>query len=143
MKPAPQSELFKLRGLFNQIIKEMNGRLTADEAVVKFDRAMTAKYLQIFTDNIEDPKHCLIVSHMPGMVDSGFICAVIMMYSSPQHRNQTSLDEMHNLVDNYAREHSCEAILGSAWKYKGARGIDSMWLSKGYELQETTYVKIL
>ena len=143
MKEVPKAEFFKLKNLLDIIAKEMNGPITAAEAVVNLDRAATGKYLKIFSDNVDDPKHCLVLAHYPGLVHSGFLCAVIMMYSLPQHRNQASLDEMHAITEKYALEHSCDRILGSAWKYKGARGIDSMWLSKGYEIQENVYVKNL
>lgn len=143
MKEIKREVIYKLRGLFEQIIKEMNGPLTADEAIVKFDRAYQGNYLKIFTDDIENPKHCLILAVYPGMIHSGFICTVVMMYSSPEVRNASTLDEMHRITEEFAHARKCEQILGSAWKYRGSRGIDSMWTGKGYEIQETVYVKNL
>lgn len=143
MKEVNQDELFKLRDLFGKIIEETSVPITPDEAIVKFHRAIQGKYLKVFTDDLKDPKHCVVVSHMPGMVHSGFICAVNVIYSLPQYRTQASLDAMHSVIEDYARSNNCEHIFGSAWKYKGSRGIDSMWIGKGYEKQEVVYVKNL
>ena len=141
MKEVNKDELFKLKGLFGTIIKETNVPITADEAVIKYHRGVEGGYLKVLTDNLEDPKHCLILSCLPGMVHSGFLCIVNLIYSLPQHRNQKMVDEMHAIIDDFAKAHKCEQILGSAWKYRGSRGIDSMWLGKGYEIQEVVYVK--
>ena len=140
MKEVKQNEIFKLKDLFDEIIKETNVEMTGAEAVVKFDRAYNGNYLRIFTDNVDDPKHCLVVAHYPGFVHSGFICVVQVIYSKPRHRNQISLNQMRALYREYAKKNNCEYIIGSAWKYKGARGIDSIWIDDGFEPQETVYV---
>lgn len=142
MKELPADEYFKCRDLFAQIIKEMNGRLTADEAIMKYHRAASAKCLSIFVDS-DDPKQCVILSHYPGTVDSGFVCAVIMRYASPQVRTQEFVNESRRIIEEYAVKNKCEIILGSAWKWDGARGIDSIWTSEGYKIQETVYAKVI
>lgn len=143
IKELPQPQFFKLKGLFAQIIKEMNGPITAAEAIVNFDRAAKANYLKIFTDDFDNPKHCLIISFCPGMIHSGMLAIINMIYSSPQERNQITLKAMLDISYNFADTNKCDAIIGSAWKYKGARGIDSMWINEGFEHQETVYIKYL
>jgi hypothetical protein len=68
----------------------------------------------------------------------------MLIYSVPEERgNQEALDAMHLTIDTYAAIHGAEAIMGSSWKFRGSRSIDNMWLGRGYEVQEATYVKLL
>lgn len=143
MNEVPQTELFKLKDFLEEIVKEQKARLTGAEAIVKIDRAYTGKYSKCFVDNVNDPNHILILSHYPGTVSSGFVCVVNVIYSRPQNRTKEASDAMFEAIDKYARANNCEEILGSAWKYQGARGVDSIWMEKGYDIQETTYVKVL
>lgn len=142
MKELPPDEFFKIRELGKEVVKEMNGRLTADEAIMKYHRAATAGCLKIFVDS-DTPKHLLVVSHFPGNVDSGFVCAVNLIYSTPSERTAEALNKMRAIYHKYAKENLCEHILGSSWEYKGSRAIDAIWLEDGFTKQETVYVKEL
>jgi hypothetical protein len=143
MKEVNREEIFKLRGIFTQIIKEMNGRLSADEAIVKFDRAYQGEYLKIFTDDIDNPKHCLILAVYPGMVDSGFICVNIMRYSDPDHRSPSANNIMEATAAAFGKKYHCEGMLGSSWVYKGSMDTSAAWLSQGYKPQEHVFYKAL
>ena len=145
LKPVPQSKLEGLLPFFEPICAELNAteRITVKEWMEIIGRGYEGRYLDVYVDDFEDPKHCLVLCRMPGGVDRGVVTVVRLIYSKPDHRNdEDAVKTMMTTIDNYHKIHGTTAILASSWKFRGSRPIDSLWLDNGFEVQETTYVKL-
>lgn len=144
--PLPQSKLESIRPLLACAQEEMNLKERGDIQVCfeRIEAGYVSRSMAVYVDNVEDPKHCLILATWPGIVTKGLLVAVILIYSMPNFRgDQEIVSTMMRTIENFAQIHGADSILGSSWKYLGARPIDSLWTSHGYVEQETTYVKIL
>lgn len=144
--PLPHSKLANARPIFAQAHSEltMQPKATLDQAMSSVEKGYENRTVAVYVDDIEKPKHCLALALVPGFLVEGLMVVVLLIYSTPEERgNKEALDALHFTLENYARIHGAETIIGSSWKYKGSRGIDAMWKSRGYEEQEVTYVKLL
>lgn len=144
--PLPQSKLENIRPILEASRVELNMTERGDVEVglERIEAGYIGQYMGVYVDNIENPKHCTVIANWPGIVTRDSIAAVILIYSVPEERgNKEALAALLTTVENFARYHGAGCILGSSWQFRGARPIDVMWLANGYELQETTYVKIL
>ena len=143
--PLPHSKLANIRGIFTMAKEELrNDRADIDEVLAAIDCGYDSRRMAVYVDDINSPNHCLVLALMPGIATKGMLVTVLLIYSKPEGRtNPDIVPAMMNTINNYATFNGAKAILGSAWKYKGARGIDSLWLANGYEIQETVYVKTL
>lgn len=144
--PLPHTQLENVRPIFTKAHVEltMQPKATIQQAMFSVERGYENRTVAIYVDNIDAPKHCLALALVPGFLVEGFMVVVLLIYSVPEERgNKEALDAMHLTLENYAKIHGAETIIGSSWKYKGSRGIDAMWKSRGYEQQEVTYVKLL
>jgi hypothetical protein len=143
--PVPQSKLYIVKDLLTKAKDELkNDRADVDESLAAVENGYTNKRMGVYVDDLVSPKHCLILALMPGLATKGMLVTVLLIYSVPEERGRADIiDAMMFTIDNYATLNGATDILGSSWKYKGARGIDSLWLSRGYEIQETVYVKTL
>jgi len=145
LKPVPQSGLEALLPFFTPICKEMNAadRITPHEWMDILARGYAGRYLDVYVDDFKNPDHCLVLARLPGGVDRGTVTVVRLIYSKPDARGDTdAVKLMLETIDNYHKIHGTTAILASSWKFRGSRPIDSLWLDNGYEVQETTYVKL-
>lgn len=144
--PMPQSKFMNLRELLDTAAKEMNltERSSWDAWLQRMNAGYAAQYMAIYVDDVETPKHVLILANWPGMVTKGTLTAVVLIYSHPEQRGdpKTAATLMHT-IENYARINGSTSILGSSWTYLGNRPIDSLWKAYGYVEQEITYVKLL
>lgn len=144
--PLPQSKLENLRSLFEQAQKEMNlaERGDVQAGLERIDAGYISRSMAVYVDDVEKPSHCIVLATWPGIVTKGLLVAVILIYSLPEARGNTeAINVMMSTIENFAKLNGAECILGSSWKYLGARPIDSLWTSHGYVEQETTYVKLL
>lgn len=144
--PLPQSKLSNIQKILATADAELvSQRGTSVEHVMSsVEKGYNNRTVGVYVDDLEDPKHCLILALVPGFYVEGLMVVVLLIYSVPEERgNKEALDTMHLTIENYAKIHGAETILGSSWVYKGSRGIDSMWQSRGYEKQEVAYVKLL
>ena len=144
--PVPESLVDNVELLFHQAHAEMvmPAKATVKQAMASMRQGYANKTLGIYVDHVVNPKHCLVLAHVPGVLMEGKMVVVLLIYSTPEERGRKDiLDAMHLTIDNYARLNGAETIIGSSWIYRGSRGIDAMWKSRGYEPQETIYHKSL
>lgn len=143
--PLPQSKLHIIRDLLVTAREELHGEHSdVDEFLSAVKHGYSNKRMGVYVDDLVSPKHVLVLALMPGIVIKGMLVTVLLIYSRPEFRGRKEVTSAMMLtIDNYAAFNGATAILGSAWKYKSSNGIDSLWLSNGYEIQETVYVKTL
>ena len=144
--PVPESLLDNIEPLFTTAHSEMvmQPKATVKQAMASVKNGYANRTLGVYVDSVTNPKHCLVLAHVPGVLIEGVMVVVMLIYSTPEERGRKDiLDAMHLTIDSYARLHGAETIIGSSWKFRGSRGIDAMWKSRGYEEQEVTYVKLL
>lgn len=144
--PLPHSKLENARAIFTKAHGELKTqpKATIEQAMASVAKGYENRTVAVYVDDIENPKHCLAVALVPGFLVEGLMVVCLLIYSVPEERGKTEpLDALHLTLENYARIHGAETILGSSWIYRGSRGIDAMWKDRGFEPQETTYVKLL
>lgn len=146
MFPVPQSGLEALVPFFEPIVSEMNltDRINVREWMEMLGRGYITKTTDVYVDSIQNPQHCLVLCRNFGGVDRGIITVVRLIYSKPEVRSDAdAVAVMMKTIHAYAEIHDSNIILASSWKFKGSRPIDSLWIGNGFEVQETTYVKML
>lgn len=146
LKPLPASQFDCLRDLIGKRIVESNlqKRSTVDDAIITLTRGYDGRFMSAYADNFENPQFCLIMAHFPGMATAGTIAHISLMWVDPAHRGDAeALEVLFQTAENYARLNGADVLVGTSWLYRGSKGTDSLWLKKGYEVQETQYVKHL
>lgn len=144
--PLPQSKIPVLREIIKARIEESNltERSNVDDCLVKLDKGYDARYMAAYVDNVQDPKCCLIMSHFPGMATSGVLAHITLVYVAPEKRGDIeTINVILATAENYAKFHKADTLVGTSWLYRGSKGTDDMWKRKGFEPQETIYVKHL
>ncbi len=143
--PVPQSQLGVLAKLLESARKEMKMEKRSDVGytLARVEDGYSTRSMAAYVDSLESPKHCLILATWPGIVTSGMVAVVVLIYSLPQERSPETAKVMMQTVENFARLNGANSILGSSWLYGCDKPIDSLWKSNGYVEQETTYVKLL
>jgi hypothetical protein len=142
--PVPESKIDNVIPLLTEAHGEMDlpKRATLEQARRSLLVGYSNKVLAAYVDDINAPKHLIILSITPGVMFEGLIAFVHLVYSVPEERGKREvLDAMHTTIDNYARFHNAGSIIGSSWVYGNSRPIDLMWTSRGYVCQENVYYK--
>ena len=146
LKPVPQSKIGIVKPLLASSIEESNLKdlSDVDDLMAKLNRGYDTRCMGIYVDDLDAPKHLLIMSHMPGLALKATVAFVLRIYSLPEARGDTSaVDVMMATAENYARLNGAEAIMGSAWIYRGALDISPLWKFYGFEPMENTFLKQL
>jgi len=146
LEPLPLNQLAKVEQVFIKAHAEhtLQHKATVEQAMRSMAVGYERRNTSIYMDDFDSPKHCLVLCHVPGVLVEGLMVIVMLIYTVPEERgNKESLNLLHQTIENYARIHGAETIIGSSWEYKGSRGIGPMWEAQGYEKQEITYVKLL
>jgi hypothetical protein len=91
----------------------------------------------VYVDNVDDPKHLIGITHFPDFWTSQLVCSVSVIYSHPDHRKVDYLNEMLEVISNYAIMNSCNKIVFST----DNRRLGSILERKGYTYHETVYKK--
>lgn len=144
--PLPQAKFESLRPVLDASREELNmlERGDTDIGLERIEAGYNGEYMGVFVDDVDNIKHCVVLAMWPGIVTKHFICAVVFIYSAPEVRGRRdAVRALTETIDQFAISHGAGCILGSSWKYRGARPTDRFWTSNGYEIQETTYVKVL
>ena len=146
LKPLPFSLLHKANAIIGKAYSEltMPPQYTLERGLETLREGYAYKTVAVYLDDFQDPKHCLSLMLLPqGTLFAGPLVVCMLIYSTPEERTPENLDQLHLTLDSYAKIHKAGAISGSSWEYKDSRGIAPMWKARGYEKQETTYVKFL
>lgn len=146
LKPLRQNQLDCLDPLIAARLAESNllDRSTVESAKANLIRGYEARYMGAYVDDVENPKYCLIMATFPGMATSDLMAQIVLIYVSPEVRGDVeALNIMVNTAENYARLNGASSLTGSSWLFRGSEDIGSIWKHYGFEIQETTYVKIL
>lgn len=144
--PVPESKLDKVFPLIDKAYSEleMPPRASLEHAKRSVTAGYSNKMIAAYVDNLNAPKHLLVLSTAPGILFEGLITFVHLIYSIPEERgHEDVLSAMHLTIENYARFKRAGTIIGSSWVYGNSRPIDSMWKSRGYSRQENVYSKAL
>jgi hypothetical protein len=144
--PLPQAKLPNIQKLLEKADSELVSQkgTTVEHVMASVERGYGNRTVGVYVDDVDNPLHCLVLALVPGFYVEGLMVVVLLIYSMPEERgNKEALDALHLTIENYAKIHGAETILGSSWIYRGSRGIDAMWKARGYEAQEIAYVKLL
>jgi hypothetical protein len=144
--PVPETKLSCVTALIEQAHSEMDmpALATLDQAKRSLEAGYANKTLAAYVDNLQAPKHLLILSAFPGLLIEGLVVIVHLIYSSPDARGDAeALKVLHSTVENFARFKGAGSIIGSSCIYGNSRPIDPMWKSQGYKQWETVYIKEL
>ena len=135
-----------LTEIFAKRIEESNlqDRSTVDYALKSLERGYAGRYMGAYVDDFEKPTCCLIISHFPGMATSGIVAYINLIYISPELRGRSEIAKvLMQTAENYANLNSASVLIGTSWLYRGSKGSDAFWKDRGFEVQETQYVKHL
>lgn len=142
--PLPESKLDVVWPLLDRVAEEMDTPklASADQLKQSIARGYENKIMAVYVDNLESPKHCLVLSVTPAVIYEGLVAMVHLVYSVPEERGLPDMTAaMHRTIENYAKFHKAGLILAASWKYGNSRPIDQFWTARGYQTQETLYVK--
>jgi len=142
--PLPESKLDNIRPLFDEAHSEMEAPKLAnvDQVMRSVHAGYEGRTLALYVDDINSPKHGVMLTTVPSILMEGLSVIVLWIYSTPEERgNKEKLDVMHTLIDTFAQVNMAGSVIGSSWVYGGSRGIDKMWEAYGYQRQENTYIK--
>lgn len=144
--PVPQSKLNCIESLCRSATREMGMSKLTDVAysLARLEEGYNARVLAAYVDDLESPKHCLVMSQYQGITVKGIVAAVRLIYSLPEHRGDREVIKViMETIESYARIHGAVTVSGSSWKLTGNLHIDELWKSFGYEEQEIIYTKKL
>lgn len=122
----------------------ITGRTDADHTLEQIKKGYDNKMVDAYADNLDDPKHVLVLMKCPAFWFKELQTIVLFIFSHPSVRGEPgSLLDFKKQILSYSEHHGCDTILASSWQYLGSRGIDQFWRSQGYERQEVVYIKDL
>jgi len=142
--PVPESKIDGVLSLIARAHSEMDlpKLATLDQARKSLLIGYANKMIAAYVDDVNAPKHLVIVSNTPGVMFEGLIAFVHLIYSVPEERGKREVvDAMHLTIENYAKFHKAGSIIGSSWVYGKSKPIDVLWTSRGYVCQENVYYK--
>ena len=146
LKPVRESEFDCLREAFALRLSESNMSEFGgvDDLLVKLRQGYARQCLGAYVDNVEKPQHVLVMGHFPGFLTQGSFASIILVYSIPEARGDTSaVDVMIATAENYARLNGAEYLLGTSWVYRGSADIDALWKFYDFEPRERVFIKNL
>jgi hypothetical protein len=144
--PVPETKISCVVPLIEQAHAEMDmpALATLEQAKRSLEAGYTNKTLAAYVDNLQEPKHLLILSAFPGLLIEGLVTIVHLIYSVPEARGDADIIKtFHSTVENFARFKGAGSIIGSSCVYGTSRPIDPMWKAQGYKQWETVYIKEL
>lgn len=142
--PVPQSKLPNLAEIFKRRVEEshLEKRTTVGDLMVKLGRGYDNRMMAAYTDDIDNPQACLVMSVFPGLITDDNYANIILAYLVPELRGRREYgDALINMAEGYAKLHNASRLMASSWLYKDSKGIDWWLKKKGFEPQETIYVK--
>ena len=146
MKPLPQTKISVLRPVLETAIKELGieDRTTVDFLINRIGMGYTARSINAYVDDVEEPKHVLVLEHSHGGVTDEKMVEVRFIYSEESERGDAeAVKAFDEQITTFCEFFNPDVILGSSWVYRGARRIDALWTSLGFEKQEIVYIKRL
>lgn len=148
MIPVPLTKLNEvILPIFEQRIVETSMQDQADARYTMERYAMLygGQTAAAYVDSLESPKCCLALFQSRRMFHPAPMCAVLLLWVHPDHRNTSEsvrmVAEMYKTIDAYAKINHCTHITGSSWVYLGSEGMDALWNRHGYDLQEKVFIK--
>ena len=95
--PLPESKLDNIRPLFDKMDAEMvTPKLANVDHVMRSVRAgYDSRTLSVFVDDVQEPKHGVMLTTVPSIWMEGLSVAVLWIYSTPEERgDKEKLDAM-------------------------------------------------
>lgn len=146
LKPLRKDQFDCLRSILQKRLEEANltDLTTVDFLLERLEASYGMHRAGAYVDDFDAPKHCLIMSHFPSGFLLGTVAYVNLMYSVPEARGDTeAANVLFTTAENYGRLNGADAVSGSSWVFRGAKGTDALWKLHKYEAQETVYLKYL
>jgi len=146
LKPLKREQLTCLIDILQKRIAEskLETRSTLSDAIKTLERGYDGRFMGAYVDDFDDPKHCLIMAHFPGMATKDVLANICLIYSAPEERgNPENTTVLLQTAENYARMNSATSVVGTSWIYRGCKDSGPFWKANGFEVQETAYVKFL
>lgn len=136
-------DLPKLRGIIERNIAFCNASKRTSFEYVQATITLHAlsDSIQVFTDDLNDPHHYVIVSCGKfGVMDEvyGFINTI---FSDEDHRSAEMVEEMVTAAKLWAKSKNTDVFLVSSWQYRGTPTTTELWKSLGFEVQEQILIQ--
>jgi hypothetical protein len=97
-----------------------------------------------YVDDTNDPKHCLIMLHFPGVAVDRMLATISLIYTRIGHRGDpANVDVLFTTAENYARLNGADLLNGSSWLFDGSKRTDALWEKRGFTVESINYVKKL
>lgn len=144
MIPFPQSNVPLLMPIFEAMVREakLEGRSDAQHCMAKLYEGYAGRNMDVYVDDVEDPKRVIIFGTFPGIVTKEKLLVVLFIYATPELRGEV---ETHAMFEKKIKEHlaflGCDCVLASDWQLDGCQlGAGALYRKMGMKRQETTYV---
>lgn len=143
--PVPQNKLSCIERLLNAATKEMgmSNHTNVPYSLARLEDGYDTRSAAAYVDNLEDPKHCIVITYVPGMIRNGVVAFFRLIYSLPDVRSPKIQKILIETGENFARLNGAVSISGSSWKLTSKRDIGPIWKTEGYTEQEVIYTKQL
>lgn len=148
MIPIPESRLSEILtpiGEARRIEANMEQICDVSHGIRQIAEGYALRTISAFTDDLDDPKSCLILKVGRMWTHPAPVCGVLLLWVRPDCRNGSAplVADLFKTLDAYAALNSCEAISGSSWVYLGSQDMDALWSRYGFDLQEKVFIKTL
>lgn len=141
-----ESQLGILDGIISARITEakLEGRATLEDSKAKILEGYKNRSKGAYVDDLENPKHCLIVGYYKANITTENTMVVHLIYSLPEHRGDLrALAEIKSTMMALAEINGVDTISASSWIFKGCDPIDELWERFGFEPQEKVFIKFV
>jgi len=123
----------------------VGSRTSVEYIIATLQLGMMNENVAFWTDDKEEPTMLLVMSGFKNIIlnETTAIINSIFVRDEEDPDLVSKVNLMIDTAEAYARQKSCDAIMGASWVYKGGKNIQSLWKDKGYEPQEYHNVKLL
>lgn len=146
MIPLKKEQFSCLLPLLEARIVEANlqERAVVAHGMKTMENGYDNRNMGVYTDSVESPSCCLVISHFPGAFSPDLVAFIHVLYVTPEKRGDLALSKaLLTAAEVYAKANGARTLYGSSWIYRDSQGTDAFWKRNKFEIQESTYVKIL
>lgn len=146
LHPIPQSKIGILQKIITDRIIEshLEHRSSVGEVMVKLERGYNERRMGAYVDDLNNPQCALIMSLFHGSATEDRYANIALAYVVPELRGKAEYgNALIETAEAYAKHHKANSLLGTSWLYKDSKDTGWFWKAKGFEPQETIYVKHL
>ena len=135
-----------LRNLLNKRAAESNllDRWSVEKYMEFLMLGYDQQFIGAYADDAVDPKICLIMVNIVDPTSDTKAAHILLIYVDPSIRGNPSVfSDLVTYAENYTKLVGATQLVSSAWTFRGARSIASLWKRYGFEEQEVKYIKFV